>query len=199
MKKLVLCVVLLSIILTAVGCRKEDIVLTAEEVTTNTILAKSNGVLQVATVEDFNKSYYSLSELEDFIKKEVDAYNKKIGDNKVAIEEIKLNSGKAVMLLTYSGMEQYVNFNEVPAAYFSGGVTEVPIDLPATLVSTKNETLASTQEILQNNKLKILVMNEPYEIIVDGDIKYYSENAAYLDDNKVQGAKEGMTIVVFKP
>jgi hypothetical protein len=42
-------------------------------------------------------------------------------------------------------------------------------------------------------------MNEPYEIIVDGTIKYYSENATYIDDNKVQGPAEGMSIVVFKP
>ncbi|MBP1754394.1 MAG: hypothetical protein H6Q59_792 [Firmicutes bacterium] len=45
----------------------------------------------------------------------------------------------------------------------------------------------------------MLVINEPYDIIVDGTIKYYSENATYVDDNKLQGAAEGMTIVVFKP
>ncbi len=199
MKKWFLCAIMLLFLVQTVGCRKEEVFITADNVTTNTILAKSNGVLQVATIEDFNKSYYNLKELEDFVADEIAVYNKAVGDNKITIEDVKLNNGRAVMLLTYSGMDQYANFNDVTAAYFNGGVSEVPLDLPATLVSEKNGSLASTQEILQNNKLKVLVMTEPYEIIVDGTIKYYSENATYLDDNKVQGAKEGMTIVVFKP
>ncbi len=199
MKKLFLCTIMLLFILGTAGCRKEDVSITADNVTTNTILAKSNGILQVATVEDFNKSYYNLSELQDFVTKEINAYNKKAGDKKISIEDIKLNNGKAVMLLTYSGMDQYANFNDVTAAYFNGGVSEVPLDLPTTLVSEKNGSLASTQEIIGNDKLKVLVMTEPYEIIVDGTIKYYSENATYIDDNKVQGAAEGMSIVVFKP
>jgi hypothetical protein len=190
---------MLLFILGTAGCKKEEVFITADDVTTNTILAKSNGVLQVATVEDFNKSYYNLSELQDFVTKEIEEYNKKAGEKKISIEDIKLNNGKAVMLLTYSGMDQYANFNDVTAAYFNGGVSEVPLDLPTTLVSEKNGSLASTQEIIGNNKLKVLVMNEPYEIIVDGTIKYYSENTTYIDDNKVQGPAEGMSIVVFKP
>ncbi len=199
MKKLFLCTIMLLLILGTAGCRKEDAFITADSVTTNTILAKSNGVLQVATVEEFNKTYYNLNELKDFVSKEIKAYNKQAGEEEISIEDVKLNNGKAVLLLTYSGMDQYASFNDVTAAYFNGGVTEVPLDLPATLVSTKNGTLASTQEIIGNDKLKILVMNEPYEIIVDGTIKYHSESVTYVDDNKVQGAAEGMSIVVFKP
>ena len=199
MKKLFLCAIALIFIVGAVGCRRQEVSITADNVTNNTILAKSNGVLQVATIEDFDKSYYNLKELEDFVAKEIAEYNKTAGSDKVNIEDIELKNGKAVMLLTYSGMDQYANFNGVTAAYFNGGVSEVPLDLPATLVSEKNGSLASTKEILQNNKLKILVMNEPYEIVVDGTIKYYSKNATYIDKNKVQGAAEGMTIVVFKP
>jgi hypothetical protein len=189
---------LLFIVGTA-GCRREEVSITADNVITNTILAKSNGILQVATIEEFNKPYYNLSELEDFVANEIAIYNKAAGDDKISIEDVKLNNGKAVMLLTYSGMDQYANFNDEAAAYFNGGVSEVGLDLPATLVSAKNGSLASTQEIIANNKLKILVMSEPYEILVDGTVKYYSENATFVDDHKVQGAAEGLTIVVFKP
>ena len=199
MKKWILCAILLLFMVGAAACRKEDVNITADNVTTNTILAKSNGVLQVATIEEFDKSYYNLNELESFVAKEIAVYNKAAGEEKISIDGVKLNKGKAVMLLTYSGMDQYANFNKVVAAYFNGGVSEVPMDLPTTLVSEKNGSLVSTQEILQNNKLKVLVLNEPYEIIVDGTIKYYSENATYVSANKVQGAAEGTTIVVFKP
>lgn len=199
MKKWFLCAIMLIFIVGTAGCRKEEKFLTVDDVTTNTILAKSNGILQVATIEEFDKPYYQLSELKEFISKEIDSYNKSAGENKVTLEDVELRSGKAIMLLTYSGMDQYANFNDVTAAYFSGGVTEVPLDLPATLVNEKNGSLVSTQEILQSDKYKILVMNEPYDIVVDGTIKYYSENATYVDENKLQGAADGMTIVVFKP
>ncbi len=199
MKKWFLCAIMLLFIVGTAGCRKEEKILTVDDVTTNTILAKSNGILQVATVEEFDKPYYQLSDLKEFISKEINSYNKSAGENKITLEDVELRSGKAIMLLTYSGMDQYANFNDVTAAYFSGGVTEVPLDLPATLVNEKNGSLVSTQEVLQSDKYKILVMNEPYDIVVDGTIKYYSENATYVDENKLQGAADGMTIVVFKP
>ncbi len=199
MKKLILSTILLIFILGTVGCKKEEVFISTDNVTTDTILAKSNGKLQVATVEDFDKTYYDLNELKDFVNKEIKEYNKKAGVEAISIEDVKLNNGKVVLLLTYSGMDQYANFNDVAAAYFNGGISEISLKLPSTLVSTKNGSLASTQEVLGNDKLKILVMNEPYDIIVDGTIKYYSENVTFVDDNKVQGAAEGMSIVVFKP
>ncbi len=199
MKKFAFCAMLLLLVLGTAGCNKEEKIITVDEVSTDTILAKANGVLQVATVEDFDKSYYNLEELKDFITKKIDAYNKKAGSEKIKINDVKLKSGKAVMLLTYSGMDQYASFNNVTAAYFNGGITENPLDMPETLVNVKDGSLASTQEVLQNGKYKILVMTEPYDIIVDGKIKYYSENAVLSEDKTIKGAEDGMTIVVFKP
>jgi ABC-type glycerol-3-phosphate transport system substrate-binding protein len=199
MKKFALCTILLLLLLGTAGCNKEEKMITADEVTTDTILAKANGVLQVATVEDFDKSYYDLGELQDFIAQKIDAYNKEAGSVKIKVDDVSLKSGKAIMILTYSGMDQYASFNDVTAAYFNGGITENPLDMPETLVSEKDGSLASTQEVLQNGKYKILVMTEPYHIIVDGKIKYYSENAVLSEDKTIKGAEDGMTIVVFKP
>jgi hypothetical protein len=199
MKKFALCTMLLVLLLGTAGCNKEEKMITADEVTTNTILAKANGVLQVATVEDFDKSYYDLGELQDFIAQKIDAYNKEAGSAKIKVDDVSLKNGKAIMILTYSGMDQYASFNNVTAAYFNGGITENPLDMPETLVSEKDGSLASTQEVLQNGKYKILVMTEPYDIIVDGKIKYYSENAVLSEDKTIKGTEDGMTIVVFKP
>jgi hypothetical protein len=199
MKKIALCILMFAIILGTAGCRQEEKFITADEVTVNTILAKSNGMLQVATVEDFSKEYYELNELKNFIAEEVGAYNKKAGGDKVIIDDVKSSNGKAIMLLTYTGMDQYAAFNEVSAAYFSGGVENVGLNLPETLVNAKDGTLSSTSEILKDAKNRILVMYEPYDIIVEGKIKYYSDNAKMLSNDTIQSAPEGQTIVVFKP
>lgn len=198
MKKVILCAMLLMFMFSAVSCSKDEIFLTPEELSTNTLVARTNGNLQVATIEEFDKSYYKLEELENFIKKEIDTYNKKSGKDEISVDKIESHDGKAVMILSYNGMEPYSTFNEVPAAYFNGGLKEVSLELPTTLISAKNDSLASTQEIIQNEKYKILVLYEPYEIIVEGKVKYYSENAEILEENKVKGAEEGLTVVVYK-
>ena len=198
MKKLILCTILLFLAFGAVSCSKDKISITPEEITVNTLIARTNGNLQVATVEEFDKNYYKIEELKSFIEKEIDAYNKKTGEEKITVDTIEAHDGKAVMVLSYNGMEPYSTFNEVPAAYFNGGLKEVSLDLPTTLINASNESLASTKEIIQNEKYKILVLYEPYDIIVEGKVKYYSENAEILEENKVKGAAEGLTVVVYK-
>lgn len=199
MKKLILCTILLLIFISATGCRKEEKIITADDISVNTILAKANGTLQVATVEDFNKPYYTLNGLQEFVKNEINLYNQKAGGEKVIIDNVQLKNAKAIVLLTYTGMDQYAAFNQVTSAYFNGGIENNPLSLPATLVSAKDGSTANSNEVIKNEKYKVLVMNEPYDIIVDGTIKYYSDNAVLVDKSKVQSAAEGMTVVVFKP
>ena len=199
MKKLVLCTIMLLLVLGTAGCSREEIFITADEISVNTLLAKANGVLQVATVEDFDKSYYKLGELEEFVAKEIDSYNQIAGGEKITIDDVQIKGGKAIMLLSFTGMDQYTAFNDVTAAYFNGGIKDNPLELPTTLISTKNGSLASTAEVIQNEKYKVLVINEPYNVIVDGKVKYYSENAVLVDENTIQSVDEGMTIIVFKP
>ncbi|HWT76326.1 MAG TPA: hypothetical protein VN258_16630 [Mobilitalea sp.] len=198
MKRLVLCAIALLLMFGAVSCSKDKMIIKTDDISGNTFLAKANGQLQVATVEDFDKSYYKLSELEEFIKKQIDLYNQKSGKERVTINDIQEKDQKAIMILSYDTMESYSTFNDISAAYFNGGISEIALELPTTLINSKSNSLASTKEVLQNDKYKILVLNEPYNIIVDGSVKYYSEGASLTDNNEVQGAPEGMTIVVFK-
>ncbi|MDF2539678.1 MAG: hypothetical protein K0S76_2699 [Herbinix sp.] len=199
MKKLALCSILLLFLFTLAGCNKKDIDITTEDITVNTIVAKADGKLQVALVDLFDKPYYNLNELEEFAQNEINEYNKSIGEDKVVMDDIELKDGKAVIILSFAGMEQYANFNQVSAAYFNGGIKDNPLSLPETLVNADGEETANTQEVLQNQKYKIIVLNELYDIIVDGTVKFYSENASLGAKNMVHGAAEGMTVVVYKP
>ncbi|HHU73692.1 MAG TPA: hypothetical protein GXZ28_03595 [Clostridiales bacterium] len=200
MKKLILCILFLLSFISITACRKkEEIVITAEDIRTNTLLAKNNGGLQVATVEDFDKTYYNYSELSEFVKKEVDTYNKKAGGDKITIDSLELREGKAILVLSFSGMDQYCNFNETSAAYFNGGAENIPIDLPTTLVRAKDGERTDTAEVLRNKKYKILVIQEPFDILVNGKVMFYSDNAQLLEENKVKSMGEDMTVIVFKP
>jgi hypothetical protein len=199
MKKLAFSTIILLCILGIAGCSGRVKTINIKNISASTILAKSNGEIQVASIEDFDKPYYKLSDLQNFVNQQISDYNKKAGSDKIKMNNIKIYNKKAVLLLTYSGMDQYAAFNKVTAAYFNGGVKDNPLDLPTTLVNAKDESLASTKEVIQDEAYKVLVLNEHYNIVVDGKVKYYSENATLIDSNEVQSAADGMTIVVFKP
>lgn len=184
--------------LTFAACSSREKSLNADEITVNTILAKANGVLQVAIVEDFDKPYYNVDELKAFVTKEIEAYSKKAGDGKVKLDEVKQKGNKVIMLMTYSGMDQYTAFNKVTAAYFNSGIENLKLALPATLKNTSNESVTATKEVIQTAGYKVLVLNEPYEIVVEGKVKYISENAKLLENDKVSSAAGQMTVVVFK-
>lgn len=200
MKRLFFCALVLFFSIGLTSCLGKEKSIDIDDVTDSTMLARTNGEIQVATVEDFNKDYYDISELKDYINKEIDAYNKKAGDVKIKVNKVKEKKKKAIMLLTYSGMGQYAAFNEVTSAYFAGGPDKkMPFALPTTLVNADNKELVSTQEVIADEKNKVLILTEPYHIVVDGKVKYYSENVEYTDSNEVKSAKNGMSIIVFKP
>lgn len=201
MKKLVFGILMILCLASIAGCSNKNLSIDSSKVSENTIVAKKNGKLQVATVEAFDKSYYKLAELEEFAQKEVSNYNKKAGGEQIKIDDIHLNNekSKAVMVLSYDGMEQYASFNEVPAAYFDGGISNYPLTVPDSLINARGRKSADTKDVFKNNRYKILVMYEPYDIIVDGRIAYYSKGAEMISNNKIKCAADGATVVVYKP
>lgn len=198
MKKYFFAAILLLMILAVTGCSKKEINITAEDITTNTMLVKRNGTLQVAIVEDFSKEYYKLGELEEFVKKEISTYNQTAGNDAVTIKELSMKNGKAIMLLGYSGMAHYSAFNKVTAAYYSADTKDVSLELPDQFINAKNGTKVDRSTAFKNGKNRVLVVYEPYDIIVDGKVKYYSGNATMAED-VVKSSGEGATVVIYDP
>ena len=199
MKKVLLYTLILCSFIMMIGCKKQEILLSADDITTNTFLIKRNGNLYVAIVEDFDKSYYNLSELNEFVAKEVNAYNQKVGSKEVTIESLELKNGKVVMILGYSKMAHYSAFNNMPAAYFGADTQNVALELPSQYMDAKKSVAVDKATAFKNSKDKVLVLYEPYEIIVEGNIRYYSENATLADSNKVRSMNDDMTVVIFRP
>ncbi len=198
MKKYFFAAILLLSVLAVTGCSKKEINITAEDITVNTLLMKRNGTLQVAIVEDFAKDYYKLSELEEFVKEEINSYNQTVDSDAVTIEDLSLKNGKAVMMLGYTGMAHYSAFNKVSAAYYSADTKDVALELPDQYISAKNGDTVDRSTAIKNGKNRVLVIYEPYDIIVDGKVRYYSENAT-LEGDIVKSSGEGVTVVIYEP
>lgn len=199
MKRVLICLISIISILLLAGCTKKEIFITTDDITSDTILVKRDGSLFVAIVEDFDKSYYNLDELNEFVSKEVNAYNNKVGSQEVTIEELGLKNGKAVMILEYTKMAHYSAFNNMPAAYFSTDTENVALELPSQYVDTRKNAVVDKSTAMKNTKNQVLVLYEPYEIIVEGDIRFYSDNATFIEESKVKSNSEDMTVVIYRP
>jgi len=199
MKKVLLYLFILLSFVLMNGCKKEEIFLSVDDITANTFLLKRDGSLYVAIIEDFDKNYYNLSELNEFVAKEVNAYNEKAGGKEINIEKLELKNGRVVMILGYSKMAHYSAFNNMPAAYFGADTKDVALELPSQYLDAKNNEVVDKDTALKNGKNKVLVLYEPYEIIVEGNIKYYSENATLVDKNRIRSAYENITVVIYRP
>ena len=199
MKRVLICLISILGILMLAGCAKKEIFITTDDITSDTILVKRDGSLFVAIVEEFDKSYYNLEELNEFVSKEVNEYNNKVGSQEVTIEELGLKNGKAVMILEYTKIAHYSAFNNMPAAYFSADTENVALELPSQYVDTRKNSVVDKNTAMKNNKNQVLVLYEPYEIIVEGDIRFYSDNATFLEESKVKSNSEDMTVVIYKP
>ncbi|MDF2543249.1 MAG: hypothetical protein K0S47_2967 [Herbinix sp.] len=199
MKKLALGTLLLLCILSMAGCKRRDIILTTDEISENTMVIKRNGGIQVAIVEGFDKDYYSLSELEEFVTKEVTSYNERAGSDEVAIDDLQIKDNNAIMLLSYSGMQHYTNFNEVYGAFFQAGQPDTIPELPDTYINVKEGTLTAKKDALSNKDYRVLVVKEAFDIKVSGKIKYYSDNAVLGEDNMIQSPVDELTVIVYKP
>ena len=88
MKRGILIFIMLFGILAFTSCSKEEIFITTEDVAFNTMLVKRDGSIYVAIVEDFDKSHYNLSELNEFVSK-VKAYNDEVGSDEVSLESLE--------------------------------------------------------------------------------------------------------------
>jgi len=211
MKKATLCTILVLCFIMLAGCKREEIVITAEDVQTNTLLVNNKGTVQAAIVEKFDKKYYSLSELKDFISKKINEYNSEAGVGTVAetkaetkVGPITLNSldikdGNAILILNYATIDDYAAFNKVEATLATmESAQNGEISTPDVFISASDGALISKEIVLKNSKYKVLIVNENTDVIVDGTIKYYT-NAVLVSSSKVQTDAEGETVIIYKP
>lgn len=199
MKKTALCTILLLCVLLAAGCKRQKTELTVDDVTANTVLVGNDGTVQAAMVETFDKDYYSLSELKDFVSKEIGKYNTQAKEEAIAVKDIQIKDGNAVLILTFTSLEHYKNFNKVDAAFAKVPDAEnTGISLPDTFIRVKDGAEETKENVMSNEKYRVLSIMGDTQVKVDGKIKYYS-NGTLVDKSTIQASSDSSTIIVYKP
>lgn len=199
MKKTALYTILILCIIMVTGCKRQKVELTVDDVKANTVLVNNDGTVQSATVETFDKDYYSISDLKEFVNQEISKYNTQAGTEAITLDTLEVKDGNAILILKYVSLEHYKGFNKVEAVFTT--TAEAPnsgIKLPDTFVIAKDGAYETKENVLSNEKYKVLSITEDTEVKVAGKIKYYS-NGTLVDSTTIQASSDGGTIIVYKP
>ena len=196
MKKIALLSIMMIMIVTLAGCKKGTLTIKTSSVSENTMLIKKDGRVQVAIVDTFDKSYYSVDEIDSYIKDELTKFNQTVNNNDaiklVDLEKVKDN---IVMVLEYQTFDYYTQFNKVEGNYYSTLTSEVQSKLPQILFNTKDEAIQGSEATFEEN-YKVVELKEEYNLMIDGKIKYYN-NGERSDNNQIKSQASG-TLVVFE-
>lgn len=78
---------------------------------TDTVYIQKNGEITEASVESFDKKYYSQDELESFIKDEIADYEDAHDSGSVKMTSFKMEDKTAKLMMKYDGYQSYSDFN----------------------------------------------------------------------------------------
>ena len=198
MRKVTLVLLGTLLLLVMTGCGKNKVSITAEDVTTNTLVIKEDNKVQSSIVEDFDKEYYSKEELEAFINEEVTDYNEKNGEDQIKMHSIHVANQKASVVFNYNDIDDYSLFNGTNAKLLTTSqVLEADSSLSTLeFVDAKSGDIVSSETAFSKESATVLVIQEPLDIKIDGTILYYS-NAQKVDKGVLQADGEDITVVVF--
>lgn len=167
---------------------------------------KKSGALSQRIVEDFAEDNYNLEELRAMTEEEIDDFGQPEG-NSVELTQLKESGGKLTMVMDYSSVEAYNQFNET--AMFSGTIEEALGQKEKgwfsqeNMIKAKDKSKVKTANIIKETSLLTVIledMKEPVLLELEKKILYYSENLEFVSDKcvRLKDAGSGPGYIVYK-
>lgn len=150
-----------------------------------TLQIKSDGTISATHVEEFDKAYYDIDELEISIDSLVNEYNREAGENSITVSKVQQKDTKAVVNMEYASAKVYNDFNKVP--FFAGAVDV------AYLSGYEFDELASVAGDGTTISLKeadeagytVVAVQEKINIKVPGKVLYTSDTVSAVSAKEV--------------
>lgn len=146
------------------------------------IFIEKNGMITQKIVEDFEKEYYNVINLEEDIRAQIET----IASTGITLANIEVIEDKVHVDIKFNDYELYELFNE--NVLFYGTVEkahEVDFILPNELFKSGEDMGVLTEEILNLNNKYVIITNEVLQVMTADKISYYSKNCEYIDQNTV--------------
>lgn len=201
------------------GCSRTG----AEQVfapTESSLYITSEGIVTSATVETYEKDYYSAEELTDSVEEILAEFNGSVesaseeGEEAKAaasVRECTMADGVAKLLIDFRDAETYLAFMEqypdeesaiqlsaLDVTTVSDGITKgYLVGETFTKVAGKSKTVAA-DEVMKRSKWYVAAVEGQSLIQTDGAIQYISEGVSVVGTNMVRTPAGQVSYVVFK-
>jgi len=195
MKKLRVCAMGLCVLFALTGCGAKT--LSVGDVSTSTMYINKDSEVQSAIIEVFDKDYYSEEELKQYLDTEIQEYNSQTGTTAVELTSYEVKDGKAAAVMSYVTMNDYRELNQVEAYLYTGMEAEAEGVLPDGLTFTEEGSGLSKADIAASQDYKVIILNEEYDVEVEGDIIAYS-GGSLVKDSMMHIPADAQTVIVYK-
>ena len=178
----------------------------------NTVYVRKNGKIIGAAVEEFDKEYYDEKELETYIQDRVESYLSDHEKKNVKVQDFSVEEGIARLNIKYAGYEDYAEFNGVEM--FTGTIVQAMAagyDFAGTFRKVEDGKLggsADKDEVTEDSKYKVVILNEKVNVKVDGTILYVSSDytglaakntvSIKLPEDAMDGEELALTYIIYK-
>lgn len=147
---------------------------------------QKDGKLTQAIVESFEKDYYNLTEFESMMKKELNAYNQKFGEEKITVQRLEEKNDTLYLLLDYEDSDTYSEYNEVYC--FTGTIEEAleeGLSFNMVFKDAAYEEFTAAKATEKKSE-PVVVLREEGMVQLERPIKYVSNNVEVIDEKLVQ-------------
>lgn len=205
--KFLTAILILTIFMTFgfVGCGQKEVI----PVTEPTIEVTADGQLIAYLVEEFDKDYYDLGELDAMVRTEIadfvkaGGYVTETGDEGALVESVAMaedGSRKVVVALKFANSEIYADYFDVEAFYGTVGEAMAKgYGLSAALTSVKDGELFTKELADKNSKRHILIVDDSVIVRCPTKVLYVGINTSLTEEGFVDCTQsEGLKLVIMK-
>ena len=200
----ILCSILCLAMLLLGGCGQTEV---PDTLSVPAISVTNKGKVTAYLIEDFDKDYYDLAELQALVTEELAEFNSshKTAEGQDTVKMISLTeatdgSQTVKLVLEFRNIASYTEYTGMELFY--GTVTqayEAGCDLDKELTSVKDGSTIDKMGIYEHGNKYILIAREKVRIYGPGKALYISTGAALNDDGSVDPSDtEDSTYIIMK-
>lgn len=172
-----------------------------------TLILEKGGGLTYCLVEDFEKEYYDLQELEEMAKKEAADFNSRVdagGKGVVTVKKVELLQGSPDRISIVYRFEDSRSFTEFTGSSFFYGTVEEAVyrqgyDLKNALISVKDSTVQMEGALMQNGKKTLIATDVKAVFYFPSGVSCLSGGLSLSEDGRVDTSDaEGLVYILLK-
>lgn len=165
------------------------------EPTESTVFVASDGTVQSAIMESFDKAYYDFEELSEDVEKEVKSYCLDVNEEVITVESLTQEGDMVTLFMNYETVEDYAAFNEV--LLFCGTYADAAKAgyVPEELYDAEGQIAEMDME--QLGAMNVIVTEESICIQTSGKIQYTSDNVTIVDKKLARAMEAGKAHPAF--